>query len=456
MKISRWFSIPLLLLSAAFSILGGSSLARTKSGTPDFKAVYYGTRCLLQHHNPYNVGELERVVWDEHGERPLATLDQHQAVTLYVNLPTTFLFIAPFAALPFAAAQTLWLVLLAALLLLVGFAMWNLSESFAPTVSLFLICIVLANSLIIFSGGNTAGIAVSFCLLAVWCFHRERFVTVGIFCMALSLAIKPHDSGFVWLYFLLVGGVYRKRAIQSLLVTVALGILAFIWVSQVAPHWMQDWHTNMSAISTHGYINDPGPASIVGFRTLGPVIDLQSVISVFRDDPRTYNTVTYLICGPMLFLWAIATLRSPFSKGKVWLALAAIAPLTMLVTYHRPWDAKLLLLTVPACAMLWAEGGAKRWLAFVFSTATLVAVGDIPMVVYLSYGGNTPESVTGLSAQIVTILMGRQIPLLMLIMGVFYLWVYVRRAFSPSSSKELGEYRQKRSIPATVLTGSSH
>jgi len=29
----------------------------------------------------------------------------------------------------------------------------------------------------------------------------------------------------------------------------------------------------------------------------------------------------------------------------------------MLVTYHRPFDAKLLLLAVPACAMLWAEGG---------------------------------------------------------------------------------------------------
>jgi hypothetical protein len=455
MKIPRWVSLPLLLLSAAISIGWGSSLALTKYGTTDFRAVYYGTRCLLQHHNPYKVSELERVVRDEHGERPSETVQQHQAVTLYVNLPTTFLFVAPFAILPYAVAQMLWLVLLAALFLLAGFTMWNLSESYAPAVSLFLICMVLANSLVIFGGGNTAGIAVSLCLVAVWCFLRERFVLAGILCMALSLAIKPHDSGFIWLYFLLVGGVYRKRALQSLLVTVVLGLSAFLWVSLVAPHWMQDWHTNMSVISTHGHINDSGPASIVGFHTLGPVISMQSVISVFRDDPRFYNSISYLVCGPLLLLWVVATLRSRFSKDRAWLALAAIAPLTMLVTYHRPWDAKLLLLIVPACAMLWAEGGPKRWLAFLVSTAMLMAAGDIPMAVYLVPPGNTHEFATGLSGQILTILLARPIPLVMLIMGVFYLWVYVRRAFSPSPSAEPGDYRQERSVPATALTGSN-
>jgi hypothetical protein len=313
---------------------------------------------------------------------------------------------------------------------------------------------VLANSEIVFFGGNTAGIAVCLCLVAVWCFLQERFVSAGILCMALSLAIKPHDSGFVWLYFLLAGGVYRKRALQSLIVTIVMGLSALLWVSLVAPRWVRDWRTNMSAISVHGGINDAGPASSVGFHNLGPVIDMQSVISVFRDDPRIYNSTSYLICGALLFVWSIATLRARFSKARAWLALAAVVPLTMLVTYHRPWDAKLLLLTVPACAMLWAEGGPKRWLACLISTATLVAVGDIPMAVYLVPTRNIHNSATGLSGQILTVLTARPIPLVLLIMGVFYLWVYVRRTPGLEASTGSKSSNQEPLAPAPLESGS--
>jgi hypothetical protein len=80
MLVKRWVSLASLLLSAAISIVWGSSSALNRYGTTDFRAVYYATRCLLQHHNPYNVHELERVVRDEGGERPSETIQQHQAV----------------------------------------------------------------------------------------------------------------------------------------------------------------------------------------------------------------------------------------------------------------------------------------------------------------------------------------------------------------------------------------
>lgn len=441
MKLGRRVSLSLLLLSAAISIVLGSSIALKRYGTTDFRAVYYGTRCLLQHHNPYKVSELERVVRDEHGERPSETVQQHQAVTLYVNLPTTFIFVAPFAILPFGVAKALWLGLLAGLLVLAAFLMWNVCENIAPAVSLFLVCVVLASSEAIFAGGNTAGIAVSLCLIAVWCFLQERFVNIGILCMALSLGIKPHDSGLVWLYFLLVGGVHRKRALKSLTVIAVLSLSAFIWVSSVAPGWMQDWRTNMSTISAHGGINDAGPASIVGFHNLGPVIDMQSVISVFRDDPLIYNSISYLICGALLLVWIVITLRTRFSKAGAWLALAVVVPLTMLVTYHRPWDAKLLLLTVPACAMLWAEGGSKRWPAFLVSATTLVSAGDLAIAVFLIPNWFSHESASELSSQLLTVLLARPIPITLLISCLFYLWVYVRQpsAFNATTGPERSE-----------------
>jgi hypothetical protein len=429
---SQLASYAALILCAAVSIVFGCMISLRLHTTTDFRAIYYGTRCLLQHHNPYNVSEMENFVDEVHAVRPTESFDQRQAVTLYVNLPSTFIFIAPFAMLPFDFAQVLWLALLAVLLLLAGYLTWCMSQRFAPGLSLFLTCLVLANSFVIFSGGNTAGVAVPLCLVSVWCFVRSRFVAIGVLCMALSLAIKPHDSGLIWLFFLLAGGVCRKRALQALVGTVALVLPGILWVSLVAPHWIQDWRANMKLISSPGHINDPGPGSIVGFHNLGPVIDLQSVLSVFWNNPLFYNSITYLTCGAMLLIWALVILKSRSLNDHVWLALAVIAPLTMLITYHRPWDAKLLLLAIPGCAIVWAQGGVIKWVSFLVTSAMLASVSDIPLAIGTIVAEQTHVPPAGLFAKVPMILFDRPIPILLLISTAFYLWVFTRSAKSGS------------------------
>ena len=183
----------------------------------------------------------------------------------------------------------------------------------------------------------------------------------------------------------------------------------------------------MSAISAHGGLNEPGPASLIG-RSPGMIFDLQAAICVFRDDPRIYNPVSYLICGTLLLVWAIRTLRVRFSLRSSWLALAAVVPLTMLVTYHRTYDAKLLLLAIPACAILWAEGGAIRWAALLVTSAGIVSTGDIPLVIFLILTKNLQISTAGLFSQIRTVLLLEPTPLILLAMAIFYLWIYLRRA----------------------------
>ena len=445
---TRRFALPLILLCSGISILWGFSVGRTTSGgTLDFQAIYYGTRCLLEHHNPYKVSELENVYRTEAGDRPGESVQRHQVVTLFVNLPTTFVLVAPFAMLPWNTAQALWLILLTGVFILAACLMGKIGARDSPGVSLFLICILLANSELIFATGNTAGVAIGLCVVAVWCFLKERFVPAGILCLAISLAVKPHDAGLVWFYFLLAGGVYRKRALQSLLVTVILGLSAFLWVSHVAPHWIEDWQSNLTAISAHGGLNEPGPASVTG-RTAGMVIDLQAAVSVFRNDPLIYNAVSYLVCGALLLVWSVHTLRSRFSQGRAWLALAAVVPLTMLVTYHRPYDAKLLLLTVPACALLWAEGGPIGWFALIVNTVGIVFTGDVPLAILVILTNNWHGSTAGIFGQILTVVLTRPAPLILLVMSIFYLWVYLRRAFAPATGA--GGYKQERSASATV------
>jgi hypothetical protein len=53
--------------------------------------------------------------------------------------------------------------------------------------------------------------------------------------------------------------------------------------------------------------------------------------------------------------------------------------LTMLVTYHKPYDAKFLLLTVPAGILLWIEGGRIGRIAVLVNTLAIVLSSDIQL-----------------------------------------------------------------------------
>jgi hypothetical protein len=408
------------------------------NGMGDFKAVYYAARCLVQHRDPYRVGEPLRVYLAEGGGRVSPSDSLQEVLSLHIYPPTTFIITAPFAMLPFGLAQILWVILTAGSLLLAAFLVWNLAGDPSPGVSLFLICFVLANSEMLFVFGNSAGLSVSLCLVAVWCFLQDRFVPAGILCLVVSLAIKPHDAGWVWLYFLLAGGVYRKRALQTLALILALGLPVVLWVTHVAPHWLSELSSNLLTESTHGYLSDPGPASSTGHE-IGMLINLQSIISVFRDDPRFYNLVSYLICGTLLLIWSVHTLRSRFSQPSAKLALAAVASFTMLVGYHRTIDAKLLLLTVPACAMLCVQGGTTRRIALLLNGAAIVLTSDFPLAIFLILTRNLSLSTHGLLKQIFMVILLRPIPFLLLAMGIFYLWVYLRSGVARVAAAKTGE-----------------
>jgi len=417
----------LLLGSVIFDLLGMIVESSAVVTTVDYKVVYYSARCLIRHIDPYQENEVLRVYQAESADRPLESEKVRQIVSRYMYLPTAFAVTVPFALLPWGPAHILWLTLTIGSVIVASFLIWNVGADFAPIVSGILIGFFLANSEVLVVLCNPAGIAVSLCVVAAWCFIRERFVPAGILCLAVSLAVKPQDAGLVWLYFLLAGGVYRKRALQTLLATLVLGLPGILWVWTVAPNWLQEWRSNILAFSVHGGINDPGPAS-TGGHGLGMLVNLQAVLSVFRDDPHFYNPVSYLICVPLLLLWLIVTLRSRPSPAKAWIGLAAIAALSMLPVYHHLYDSKILLLTVPACAMLWAEGGLIGRLALLVTAAGFVLNGDVTWAIVLGLIGRLHMPPSGLSEQLLIAVQVFPAPLILLVIGVFYLWVYARRS----------------------------
>ena len=426
----------LLSMSSVLSVFWGFSLERAAQGIiVDFKVVFYGARCLLEKHDPYDEHQLMSVYLAEGGKLPSSQAELHrvrQVVALQVYFPTAFIYVAPFALLPWSAAHLLWSSLTVAGFTLASFLIWTLAQDLAPGATFYLLCFVLANCGILYAGGNPAGLAISLCVIGVWCFLEDKYAYIGIFCFAVSLALKPHDSAFVWLYFLLAGGLLRKRALQTLSTTIAMAIPAILWISYVSPHWIRELSGNLSATAVRGGITDPGPSGMSASGG-GMIIDLQTAISAFRDDPRFYNPVAYLVFGSLLLAWALVTLRARPTRSNHYFALAAIAALSMLPVYHRPNDAKLLVLTLPACATLLKEGGAMGRIALLLSSAAIIVTSDLPLAMFVRLTTNLHPSADGWSAKILAVLLGRPIPLMLLVVGTFYLSVYARRSFSDLS-----------------------
>lgn len=402
----------------------------------DFGGVYYGARCALLHIDPYNPAAVLRQFQAEGNQflpDPAAARSSRIAVTQGVYLPSALFVLIPLAVLPWAVAQWVWIFITAALLALAAVLMLDLGGGSASLLSLCLLGFLLANCELLFKVGNVAGAAVSLCAIAAWCFLRRRFQLAGALLLAISLLLKPHDAGFIWLYFLLVGGVMRKRALQTLAITAALGICAAVWIAQSSPHWTQELHNNLAAVSLQGGTSDPGPSGMTA-RGIVPIISLQSALSIFRNNPRFYNPASYLIGGILILIWMVAVWRKPPASERGLLALAAISVLTVLPLYHRTYDAKLLLLTLPACAMLWTGKARVRWIALALTAAAIFVTSDIPIAFLLKLADGLPAHPSTLAGKIANLAVLRPAPVFLLVLGCFYLWAYIR--YNPLQSEQ--------------------
>jgi hypothetical protein len=414
-----------MALGCVVFILLGWALENSGSLSPiDFRTPYYGARCLLRNGDPYNENDVLRIYEADGGARDLES--GFRSIP-FMYMPSFFSVILPFAVLPFGLAQAIWNVLIYGGLIVVSFLIWFVALKSAPTMSGCLIGFMLANSECLAMVGNPAGVAISLTIVAVLCFLNERFAALGVACLALALVIKPHDIGFVWLYFLLVSGTYRKRALQSLVVVLIVSAPTFLWVNHASPHWLEELSTTLKLSAIHGGPNDPGPTSS-GAHGLGMMVNLQTALSFFRDDPHFYTPVTYGVCGGLLGVWAYVVLRSRPTPGRAWLALASVSALTMLPIYHRQYDTKLLLLTVPACAMLWAEGGRTGKLALLITGAAFLVNGDILWVSFFLMLRLFHIPPTDLNRQLVAAAQMIPAPLTLLLAGAFYLFIFARRS----------------------------
>jgi len=411
-----------------FLVLGFSFQRSSVVSMADFKQVFYGARCLLTGCDLYSEVQLQRLYFAE-GDEP-----QQQRLKLARNIiyspypPATYMLVTPFAALPWRIASVLWTTLTCATFLLAAFLMWELGSQSAPMAAGFLVFLFLIGQELLIEVGNPAGLVIALSLIAVWCFLRKRFELAGVLCLAVSLAVKPHESGLLWLYFLLAGGALRKRAIQTLLCTAAISLPAIVWAHHLSPNWLPELHHVLVATSVRGGFNDPGPTALDPRFHGAILVSLQSAISLFRDDAQFYNPLSYLIGGLLLAIWFVIGVRSRFSPSLAPMALASISALSMLPVYHRQHDLGLLLLTVPACALLWSQGKFVGRCALFITAGAAIFLNNLILQFLAIVSAPICAAASGFSCKMLALLLTRPAPIVLLALAVFYLWAYAGQA----------------------------
>jgi hypothetical protein len=348
-------------------------------------------------------------------------------ITTCMYLPTGVIAMVPLALLPWSAAHLIWAFLTAGCFLFAAYLMWDAAAEWSPRIAGILMLLVLSGNAMVLKVGNSAAVVIGLCAIAVWCFVRERYITVGVLCLAAALALKPQNAGFIWLYFLLASPAHRKRALQALGVVAVIAVISLLWMRQVSPNWTVELHNNVQATFGPGQMNSPD-SPLIDPGVNGPTIaSLQTVTSLFWQDVRIYSPVAYLALAPLLLIWIWSVLRRGEAWGAPWIELAAILPVTILFGYHRQYDTGLLMIAFPACAMLSCQSRRIGRLAVGFTFAAVLLSNDLVLHdignLSLSLRINHP----GVILTLVYSVLGRPVVWAMLALAVFYAWVLWRR-----------------------------
>jgi hypothetical protein len=426
-----------LIGAVVFIALGWVLTHSAKPAMHDFRTAYYSGKALLDRADPYNQEAIEQLYSREDPPTEIPDPDRI-VVTRNPYLPSTFAFTVPLALFPERMALAIWTVAIAASFLLASICIWKICPAGASSPAGGLVGLCLATSASLFYFANPAGFVVPLCILACLSFIRDRFIPLGIAAFAVSLAFKPHDGGLILLYFLIIGGTFRKRALQTILVLLFLTAPTLLWLNHLSPQWVHELSSNMAAFSGPGHINDPrAPHGTL------MMVNLQTITSFFWSSPRTYSAASLVICGSLLLLWVWITLHVRATVTNIWLAIASISALSLLPVYHRQYDAKLVLLQLPALCLLLTCRHRLRGIALTLTGLAIFMAGDIPWLVFLKiakmlHGLGSP--VSNLAAEI---LLNFSVPLVLLSAGTFYLWLYLRQS-KPDMSESLSDLHPRR------------
>jgi len=401
----------LLVVCIASLVLLAVGGARVFHASNDFVLVYAGARCLVHGCEPYAPSQLEPEFFQAGGQP--SDLPSWQ-IDVPVYPPSTFLALAPIALLRFPVARLVWFLLNGCLFAIAAGLILSICPPPHRWLATIMVSFFVLTAGILLVLGQPAVFAISLVVIGSCLFLRGRFVPLGAFLLLLSLAVKPQIGGFIVLYFLAQRIYWRYAA-----VVLAGAALLLLCASLILGHhprsagWASTLRANLSATLSPGGSADPRPANP---QAIGDE-NLQALTSIFISNAGQFNAAAYAIFLALFGAGMLVVLRANRVPELHMVALGALSILTLMPIYHRFYDTRLLLLSVPAVVIVFQRRRVLGTVIAVLTVLTAVSVQYRVQMFLLQQG--KWQSV--LANKFLFVLLLRHQNLLMLILFLLYL-----------------------------------
>jgi hypothetical protein len=306
-------------------------------GSSDFSLMWQSTRAWAEGSNPYSSQETLEI-WRAHSGEPAGVEAPSERVDdLLVYPPPTFVLLAPWCLTDWATSRLLWTVLNTLLLggsvvLVLGLA--GLSPRGAAWWFAFGAAILMAPGHTSISVGQVSILTVFLIALA----HALRAqgsppgypgILIGVAC-----CLKP-QIGLLFLAY----EFGRKRwgaAFVAMLTIAIVSAVGVWWLWRAGIDWVPKWQSNVQAFANSNNAN-PTESNPLRYH----LINLHYLLHGFIPSVDTVKWLVYGICGALCLGYFVADRKRPEPRGEV-LSLAFVSVISMLVVYHRIYDAAVL------------------------------------------------------------------------------------------------------------------
>jgi len=342
------------VLGLAVAYLAWQGIVRGLATSFDLTVGFAAGQAWLQGRDPYDVAVLKDVLAASSGGADTG----NQLETLRnVYFPTTLPLFVPLGLVPWPMARVMALAIDTAA---AGFVALGLSRAlgwrFTEPRALGLIAFVLAlaplhTSIAI---GQSSVVATSLIVAAILLDRSGRPVAAGL-AYGLATAAKV-QLGLPFLAY----QFWRRRwtaAGSGSLLLVGLTLAAVLRMELVGLPWLTSWGANIDQLSGAGGINDASPLNPERYS----LVNLQYLLGSLGLDRTWADVVTFAVVGAA-GLTLLGLVRGTRPRQEM-LTLAVIATLSLLVTYHRYYDAVLLALPIAWAVSAW-QTGQRRVAAF--------------------------------------------------------------------------------------------
>ncbi|MEE9211134.1 MAG: glycosyltransferase family 87 protein [Phycisphaeraceae bacterium] len=317
-------------------------------GSGDFEMIYVASRTWMLGRNPYDLNALAETR-TESGSREKRPINS-------VYPPPTFVVMTPLAMVPYPAAKIAWLLVNVGLFVglflgLVSLARFRFTEKRTAVLAICLFALAPIHTG--FKVGQVALATTTLIVLGLAATLNRRSESptanerdrgsqvLGGVLLGVATALKPQMGGVFIAYLL-----YRRRwkAVTAACATTA--VMATLAVTQMQVRgfdWLADFHRNVHDFTVGG-AGDPTAANPYHWQ----LINLHHPLHTMIDDPTTVRLIVWAVGIVAAGVALGSTVRKQPHQRELAL-LSTLAVLTLVVIFHRVYDAVLLVLPLAWC-----------------------------------------------------------------------------------------------------------